>query len=275
MKIVGNRLLVFQQRDNNIMCELFGFSSQKKQNITGYLKKFYSHSVDHPHGWGLVTFDGSAASIEKEPVQASKSLQLQARLSDSVEAAAAFGHIRYATIGQVDYDNCHPYTKKDVTGRRWTLVHNGTIFSYPPLDAFTAVQRGSTDSERILLYLVSLIDQAEQEAAQPLCAEQRFQIINDAVVKLAPENKLNLLLFDGEQMYVHTNYKNSLYRLEKENSTMFATVPLSEEEWKPVPFTQLLAYREGKQVFAGTKHGAEYVDREENLRYLYQIFSDL
>ena len=94
-------------------------------------------------------------------------------------------------------------------------------------------------------------------------------------MKLAPENKLNLLLFDGEQMYVHTNYKDSLYLLEKDDSTMFSTVPLSEEDWKPVPFAQLLAYREGKPVFAGTKHGAEYVDSEENLRYLYQIFSDL
>ena len=95
------------------MCELFGFSSQKKQNITGYLKEFYSHSVHHPHGWGLVTFEGNTASIEKQPMQASKSLRLQARLAESVEAAAAFGHIRYATIGQIEYDNCHPYT-------RWT-----------------------------------------------------------------------------------------------------------------------------------------------------------
>lgn len=255
------------------MCELFGFSSQKKQNITGYLKEFYSHSVHHPHGWGLVTFEGNTASIEKQPMQASKSPQLQARLAESVEAAAAFGHIRYATIGQIEYDNCHPYTQVDAAGRRWTLVHNGTIFSYPPLDAFVGVQKGNTDSERILLYLVSLIDQAEQKGA--LSAEQRFQIINGAVVKLAPENKLNLLLFDGEQMYVHTNYKDSLYLLEKDDSTMFSTVPLSEEDWKPVPFAQLLAYREGKPVFAGTKHGAEYVDSEENLRYLYQIFSDL
>ena len=131
-----------------------------------------------------------------------------------------------------------------------------------------AEQKGALSAEQ-------RFDQAEQEAAQPLCAEQRFQIINDAVVKLAPENKLNLLLFDGEQMYVHTNYKDSLYLLEKDDSTMFSTVPLSEEDWKPVPFAQLLAYREGKPVFAGTKHGAEYVDSEENLRYLYQIFSDL
>ena len=223
--------------------------------------------------WELVTFDDDGASMQKEPIQACKSQRLQARLAESVETAAAFGHIRYATIGQIAYDNCHPYTQLDTDDRRWTLVHNGTIFSYPPLNAFARVQQGNTDSERILLYLVSLINQAEQR--NPLSAQQRFRVIDDAVVKLAPENKLNLLLFDGEQMYVHTNYKDSLYLLEREDSTMFATVPLSEEDWRPVPFAQLLAYREGKLVFAGTKHGKEYVDNEENLRYLYQIFSNL
>ncbi|MDO5783755.1 MAG: class II glutamine amidotransferase [Eubacteriales bacterium] len=257
------------------MCELFGFSSQKKENITGYLEEFYSHSVQHPHGWGLVTFEGDQAFIEKQPVQATKSEYLKARLLDSVEAENAFGHIRYATIGHVDYDNCHPYTKKDANGRRWTLVHNGTIFCYPPLDMFINIQQGNTDSERILLYLVSLIDQTEQEAGRRLSAEERFRVIDTAVVDMAPDNKLNLMLFDGEQMYVHTNYKDSLYLLEKEGSTMFATVPLSEERWEPVPFAQLLAYQGGKQIFAGTKHGAEYIDSEENLRYLYQIFADL
>ena len=255
------------------MCELFGFSSQKKQNITGYLKEFYSHSVHHPHGWGLVTFEGNTASIEKQPMQASKSLRLQARLAESVEAAAAFGHIRYATIGQIEYDNCHPYTQVDAAGRRWTLVHNGTIFSYPPLDAFVGVQKGNTDSERILLYLVSLIDQAEQKGA--LSAEQRFQIINDAVVKLAPENKLNLLLFDGEQMYVHTNYKKSLHFLEKEEGTMFATAPLTREGWIPLPMNTLLAYQDGRRIYTGTNHGNEYIDSEENMKFLYQIFSNL
>ena len=76
-------------------------------------------------------------------------------------------------------------------------------------------------------------------------------------------------------MYVHTNLANSLYRLEKEEQAFFSTRPLTEENWQPVPFTTLLAYRDGRQLFQGTNHGNEYIESEENLKFLYQIFSNL
>lgn len=81
--------------------------------------------------------------------------------------------------------------------------------------------------------------------------------------------------YDGEYMYVHTNYAASLYYKEIDGGRIFATMPLDGEYWQPVPFTRLLAYKDGKLVFEGTNHGNEYVDREENLKYLYQIFSSL
>lgn len=100
--------------------------------------------------------------IEKEPVQATKSNYLKERLSVPIQVKNAFAHIRYATIGNVEYKNCHPYTKKDRNGRSWTLVHNGTIFHYQPLDRYVRLQNGDTDSERILLYLVDLVNQEER-----------------------------------------------------------------------------------------------------------------
>ena len=36
------------------MCELLGISSAKPMEVSGFLKEFYSHSVMHPHGWGLM-----------------------------------------------------------------------------------------------------------------------------------------------------------------------------------------------------------------------------
>ena len=40
------------------MCELFGFSGNTYQEMNDYLDVFYSHSVRHPHGWGLAILDG-------------------------------------------------------------------------------------------------------------------------------------------------------------------------------------------------------------------------
>lgn len=257
------------------MCELFGISSSQKVCVNSYLKEFFSHSDKHPHGWGLACMEGKEASIEKEPVQASKSSYLKWRLSAPIEEKVLFAHIRFATIGNTEYPNCHPFTLKDSQGRRWTLIHNGTIFEYPPLEPFVKIQSGDTDSERILMYLVEKVNKEERHRGTPLNAEERFTLLDGIVTSMSEENKLNFLLFDGELLYVHTNYANSLYFLEKDNQTIFSTQPLGREEWQPVPFTTLLAYRNGERVMTGTNHHKEHFDNEENLKYIYQIFSNL
>lgn len=257
------------------MCELFGVHSVESIQLNEYLNEFYSHSSEHPHGWGLACMEGSDVQVEKEPVQASKSNYLKERLSVPVRAKNAFAHIRYATIGNVEYKNCHPYTIRDAGGRPWTLIHNGTIFDYPQLNKYVNIQEGDTDSERILLHLVDLINQEEERRKRQMSGEERFRLLDDLIVKLSKGNKLNLMIYDGELFYVHTNYAGSLYELDKENQVMISTVPLSKEEWHPVTFTTLLGFRQGKLVYTGTNHGNEYVDSEENMKFLYGIFSDL
>lgn len=257
------------------MCELFGACLKKHMEINDYLKKFYSHSNKHPHGWGLACIDEQNVSLEKEPLQASKSYYLKKRISQPIQADAVLAHIRYATIGNVDYCNCHPYLQKDNYSRRWTLIHNGTIFDYPPLNKFVNLQTGHTDSERISLYIAEQVVIAQENQKRPLTFEERFRLLNSIITDMSKGNKLNLIIYDGEYMYVHTNYANSLYFLEKSEGTIFATVPLATEDWKPVPFTQLLAYKDGNLIASGTNHHNEYADNEESIKFLYQIFSDL
>lgn len=257
------------------MCELFGINSAEEYQINDYLMKFYSRSNGHPHGWGLACMENNLIQVEKEPVQATKSNYLKERLSDPIIVKNALGHIRYATIGHVEYGNCHPHTLKDKSGRRWVLIHNGTIFDYPPLSKYVDVQNGETDSERILLYVVDLVDQKEKELNRTMSGKERFQLIDAVIVDMSEGNKLNLMLYDGELLYVHTNYEKSLYELKRENQILFSTAPLSKESWEPVTFGTLLAYQDGKRIFTGTSHGHEYKDSEENMKFLYSIFSDL
>lgn len=257
------------------MCELFGISSAESCQINRYLKEFFEHSTAHPHGWGMASMEKTQVQIEKEPMQASKSIYLKERLSVPILMKNGLAHIRYATIGNVEYKNCHPYTMKDASGRQWTLIHNGTIFDYQPLDKYVNIQNGDTDSERILLYLVGLVSQRENELQRQLNEEERFRLLDAAFVKMSKGNKLNLMLYDGELFYVHTNYAKSLYELKKENQVLFSTTPLSEEDWYPVTFTTLLAYKMGRLILTGTNHGNEYKDSEENLKLLYSIFAEL
>lgn len=255
------------------MCELFGISSAQSCQLNIYLKEFFSHSKDHPHGWGMAFMENDQVKIAKEPLQASKSTYLKEKLSVPFEMKNGFAHIRNATIGNVKYKNCHPYTMKDNSGRRWTLIHNGTIFHYGPLNKYIKIQAGSTDSERILLYIVDLINGCEEKLGRQMNESERFRLLDSVVSDMAKGNKLNLMLYDGDLFYVHTNYANSLYELDKENQILFSTTPLSKEAWRPVTFTTLQAYRQGEQVFSGTNHGNEYKDSEENAKYLYSIFA--
>ncbi|MCH5304353.1 MAG: class II glutamine amidotransferase [Ruminococcus sp.] len=257
------------------MCEIFGFSASDDFYSNDYLKTFYSHSDKHPHGWGLACVSKNSAIIEKESLQASKSHYLRGRLSQPIIEKIALAHIRYATIGNVEYRNCHPYTGKDNFGRTWTLIHNGTIFDYSPLDSYLKKQDGDTDSERIFLYILDKINLAQREKKAKLSFEERFEIIDSIVKNMAKGNKLNLLLTDGNYLYAHTNCKNTLHYLEKSGITIFSTQPLSDEDWHNVPFGQLIAYKKGTLAAQGTNHGHEYIENEEQLKLLYQIFSNL
>lgn len=257
------------------MCELFGFSGIQPEKLNHPLREFFSHSDHHPHGWGLALLHGNEAAIEKEPIQASKSLYLKERLREPIQVTTALAHIRYATIGNTEWRNCHPYTKLDDSGRRWTLIHNGTIFDFPPMNHYVNIQNGDTDSERILLYLIDQVNARVKELGRPLEAEERFFLLDQIVVALSPGNKLNLLIYDGELLYAHTNYAASLYRRETKNGVFLSTQPLALGQWEPVPFTTLIAYRANQLAYTGTDHGHEYFVDEERIKLLYLAFAEL
>ncbi|MCD8145875.1 MAG: class II glutamine amidotransferase [Clostridiales bacterium] len=257
------------------MCELFGVSASVPIPVNGLLKEFFSHSTEHPNGWGMATFHGNAASVEKEPTPAFRSSYLKARLAHPLETEGMIAHIRLATVGSTDYENCHPFVQRDRFHRCWTLAHNGTMFHCPALGPYQYVQEGRTDSERILCCLIDRLNQAVDEVGRELIAEERFRFLDRFVCEIIPGNKMNFLLYDGELLYVHTNYANSLYVAQLPNGALFATTPLGRYRWTPAPFTTLCAYKAGRLVYTGTNHGNEYIDNEADTHFLFLDFAAL
>lgn len=257
------------------MCELFGFTGRTPQKLNQELKEFYSHSGEHPNGWGLAILDEMNFSIEKEPVKASDSRYLKERLKEPIVCQTGLAHIRLATIGNMEWKNSHPFTATDQSKRRWTLIHNGTIFECKPMEKYVRLQKGDTDSERILLYLIDLINEETTAKGRALNPEERFAILDRMVATIAPENKLNLLIYDGELFYAHTNYVNSLYLRRTQEGIYFSTQPLALGIWEPVPFTTLLAYHQGQLAFTGTNHGQEYFVDERKMELLFLAYSEL
>lgn len=257
------------------MCELFGFSGKNKKELNPCLREFYSHSHDHPDGWGMAVLGEHGFNIEKESLPAYKSVYLRERLKEPIVAGVLLAHIRLATIGGVERKNCHPYEGVDRSGRHWTLIHNGTIFDYPKLMAYSGMQKGTSDSERILLYLIDQINTEAEKKGDKLNKDERFDVIDRMVYDMSEGNKLNLMIYDGELMYVHYNSRDSLYMRKGMDEVMISTKPLDKGEWESFPITQLLAYRDGQRVLTGTRHEHFYVENKEAIRQLYLTYSEL
>ena len=257
------------------MCELFGFSSSKEEELNDYLKTFFSHCEEHPHGWGLAILDEDKYQIVKEPVKARKSVLLGNILLNPIVCKNMLAHIRFATIGKLEFYNCHPFVKKDNSNRRWTLIHNGTIFDSSDLCKYNILEEGDTDSERILLYIVDKINYFEDLKGDTLNLKERFGIVSDLIKDLSHTNKLNLIISEGEQMYVHTNLKDSLYYLKKEHSILFSTQALDDDNWKEVPLNKTFSLINGDLLFESGSHLNEYIETEEQIKFIEKFVESL
>lgn len=268
------------------MCQIFGINSSKPYSANELLRRFYANSTEHPDGWGLALFKNHGVSVEKEALQASKSKYLSQRLSRDITCENLLAHIRKASIGSIEYANCHPFVRDDSAGRTWTLVHNGTLFEPELITSFLSEQEGTTDSEAILLYLIDRIDQATEEKRQragktesgsglELDREERFAVIDKAVCDLSPENKLNLLIFDGEILYAHCNLKGTLYQYYEDGIRLIATAPLSFADWKPFPLNTLHAFQKGELLQTGTDHGNEFFADRHDMSMVYLSYASL
>ena len=232
------------------MCELIGFSAREPEDIRAQLRTFYEHSAQHPHGCGLMYSGG----IFKEAVRAADSDALRHLVDTLPPQKILLGHIRYATVGSVRSENCHPFSGRDDTGRTWTLIHNGTIYSGKRLISVMHEQTGDTDSERLFLFLLKCVN-----AVRPQNAAERFALVDGLVRDIAPRNKLNLMIYDGDLLYIHKNMEDTMYYRRADAGYLFATSPVDAETWQPVPTAQVTAYRDGEGVFAGEPHSGIFI----------------
>lgn len=241
------------------MCMLYAFNSGKYYELNKSLQQFFSFSNKHPHGWGLAFYrDGNELSLIKKDEAAYISKTVKEIVSRSIPGKLMIAHIRYKTFGEVKVENTHPFVKK-INGEKWVFAHNGSILVFKLFDTFLQQEvKGDTDSERIFCYI-----------AQKLCdknnkrLEYKIKVIEKVIKELAPYGKLNLLLSDGNYLFVHTNYKNSLYKHGKRDYVCFSTRPLTDvvkkDEWSSVELNRLFVYKDGKMLYKGRSHGYEYI----------------
>ena len=263
------------------MCELFAVNAGHPVVVNDYLTEFFDHSHVHRDGWGISWRRDDAAAgedpvfLHREPVPAYESDYIPKMLAHPVAARRLEAHIRFSTAGRLCEENCHPFRGEDISGRDWTLIHNGILFNEELLASYDLKEAGDTDSERAMLFLLDVLDEAALRSFGVLDFSTTFSALSGAIGQISNLNRLNLILDDGTYTYVHTNTSEDTlhFRQLADDAIVISTQPLGGEKeralWHPVPRNRLITYRDGRIVRTSKPHGYVFCEAILELRKVY------
>ncbi len=270
------------------MCELFALSSSLPTRLTISLDEFARHAggvAPHQDGWGIAFYEGYDIQRMRESLAMSRSAHLSFLKQHQMDSSMILAHIRWASQGEKRLFNTQPFTR-ELGGRMHSFVHNGDIKNIREIcPTLSGCYRpiGDTDSEILFCYLLEFLQDSWRNTKPP-SVEERFQ----AVWKFAQETKAwgsnNFLYSDGEFLFAHghrrihergekvstppglhflcrTCVESPLPSIEglsiqaegqQQRIALVASVPLSQESWRPLEEGELLMISQGVIVKSQT-----------------------
>ncbi len=261
------------------MCELLGMGSLLPTRVSlslGLLAQRGNASRRLADGWGAGFHDGTDALVVREPRDAaSSSLIAPLRLSPPA-SRFVIAHIRHATQGDVSLRNTQPF-QREIGGRAHVFAHNGNLQG--ARDRFGASLHrfrpiGTTDSEIAFCALLTALAPLWVDSVPTL--EARLAVIAEMAEMLRGLGPANFLYTDGDALFAHADRRTQsdgsiappgLTMLHRSCSvdvdalpesgvdmqaapggqivTLFASVPLTDEPWKPMATGDIVAVRDG------------------------------
>lgn len=265
------------------MCELFGLSSSAPLKVKYSLHAFAEHGgLLHPNksGWGIVCHEGNDARLIKEPVPASDSPWVRFVETQPLSSACFVAHVRYATAGEPNYANTHPFIR-ELGGRTHFFAHNGgldDIWNKMPLESDGFHPVGETDSEYGFCILLERLARIWRRADGIPPLRDRHGIVADTAAEYRKLGCANFLYSDGDVLFAHAHkrawdegngrfseprapglslaHRRELLTRglhvtlpdEDTDAIFLASVPLTAEGWAPLPEGTVLALRDGVEV---------------------------
>lgn len=228
------------------MCEVYGFCGNHKARLNKYTNEFWLHSRIHQDGFGFYLADKDELYVNPK-----SAMSYIKELSDKdFVSKLALCHIRFKTHGDAKSENCHPFTKTDTHGVKWSLIHNGYIEENFVTHVMSKVQLGDTDSERILLCIIETVNYFYEHSwieSTDEFLQYMYVKIESTLKNMSCLGKINLIFTDSytDNMYVFMNKKNTLFYLKTKDGYHISTTPLSQEDWSPVEPLKLHIFNNG------------------------------
>ena len=263
------------------MCELLGLSSNVPATVNFSLPRLAEHGAvagTYADGWGIGYYEELDVRLFKESTAAADSDWVRFIANHDLRSLLVIAHTRRATRGTRSYPNAQPFMR-ELAGRIHLFAHNGDLPGIFGSNAFQPERFnpiGETDSERafcVLLDRMALIWK-DREAAPTL--RERFLIVSSFAGELRGFGPANFLYSDGDLLFAHGHRRKHadtgrveapglvLLQTQCQNGqqgfvtsglsirgdhqlvTLFASVPLTSEQWEPLAEGELVAVARGK-----------------------------
>jgi predicted glutamine amidotransferase len=265
------------------VCELFAISSRAPTGLSLSIRQLASRGAPGgklADGWGLACYDGFDARVLREPEPAGDSAWLDTVINAGrPHSRIVIAHIRHATQGSIALANTQPFTR-ELGGRIHVFAHNGMLTDVER--AIGASCRrfrliGETDSEVAFCGLMERL--APLWADQAPSIEARLRTVTRYAAELRELGPANFLYSDGELLFAHGHRRMQAdgriappgltvltrrsaaerdalpaagVRLQTElgpqDLTLFASVPLTDEDWRPLREGEIVVVRDGERL---------------------------
>ncbi|MBS0475911.1 MAG: class II glutamine amidotransferase [Proteobacteria bacterium] len=264
------------------MCELLALSSSQPLRLTFSLQALAARGgpAGRSHdGWGVAFYQGSDVALFREPVAAANSNLVRHLESHGPATRLAISHIRHATQGEVSLANTQPFVR-ELGGRTHVFAHNGDL---PAISGRKSLSLGDyrpvgqTDSEHAFCALLGRMASLWRGDGPPRL-QCRLTVLATFAAELRALGPANFLYADGDALFAHGHRRLQLngraeppglwirqrrcpangeladrgagvaVKAESTTAVWIASVPLTEDEWRPMSCGELAAVRDGEII---------------------------
>lgn len=264
------------------MCELFAMSALLPTTVDVSLEEFARHgggTAANADGWGIAYYEGGDIRRIRDPQPAHDSPWVRFLNTLHLQSTLVISHVRYATRGPVVLRNTHPFCR-ELDGRVHVFAHNGSL---PGIDRVSDLGNasnrpvGETDSERAFCILLERFRANSETQREMTDLEVRMRVFRGFAAEMRGLGPANFLYADGEVLFVHGHQRKQadgtirppgLHLLarscpcdrdaistqgltvggEGQKVVLVASVPLSDEDWRPLRPGETLAIAKGEIV---------------------------